>query len=105
MQLSSIGIIADNLLNEIKNHSRNIKLGTNVVMPNHVHIILVIEKYIVINNGNNQMDYPDHPNCRDKACLVSTNFQTDASINIKKSIGQQRFQNQGVNNFIYYRFL
>lgn len=47
MQLSAIGIIADVLWHEIKNHSKNVELDAFVVMPNHVHGILVL------NNGDN----------------------------------------------------
>ncbi len=42
MQLSHIGILADVLLYEIKNHSINIEIGEYVVMPNHVHLILIL---------------------------------------------------------------
>src|SRR5512145_591805 len=42
MELSSIGIIADVLWHEIKNHTRNVELDAFVVMPNHIHGILII---------------------------------------------------------------
>ncbi|MBS1653084.1 MAG: transposase [Bacteroidetes bacterium] len=42
MQLSPIGAIADVLWYEIKNHAKNIELGAFVVMPNHVHGILIL---------------------------------------------------------------
>lgn len=45
MTLSNIGVIADLLWYEIKNHVKNIELGKFVVMPNHVHGILIL------NNG------------------------------------------------------
>lgn len=44
MQLSSIGILADVFWHEIKNHSQNLELGTFVVMPNHIHGILILDK-------------------------------------------------------------
>ena len=75
MQLSHIGIVADILWYEIKNHAHHLELGEFVVMPNHVHGILIL---------NNDCNHHDHDHRRDKACLVST-------------IGQQRFQNQGKN--------
>lgn len=37
MQLLPVGIIADLLWHEIKNHAKNIELDAFVVMPNHVH--------------------------------------------------------------------
>ena len=76
MQLSHVGILADVFWYEIKNHAQNVELGNFVVMPNHVHGILLL-------NGND--------NRRDKACLVST------TTNDNQTIGQQRFQNQGKN--------
>ena len=42
MELSSMGIIADIMWHEIKNHARNVELDAFVVMPNHVHGILVL---------------------------------------------------------------
>ena len=42
MKLSDVGILADIFWNEIKNHTKNIELGEYVVMPNHVHGILVL---------------------------------------------------------------
>ena len=49
MLVSPAGAIAHVLWNEIKNHAKNIELGEFVVMPNHVHGILVL-------NGNNGRD-------------------------------------------------
>ena len=77
MRLSHLGILADVLWYEIKNHANHLQLGEFVVMPNHVHGILIL-------NGDR-----DRNGRRDKARLVSTS--TD------KTIGQQRFQNQGKN--------
>ncbi len=42
MKLSAIGIIADILWHEIKNHETNVELDAFVVMPNHVHGILIL---------------------------------------------------------------
>ncbi|MBK8699238.1 MAG: transposase [Saprospiraceae bacterium] len=44
MQLNDIGIIAEQYWIEISNHFPFIKLGNFVVMPNHVHGILIIDK-------------------------------------------------------------
>ncbi len=80
MQLSNVGIIANILWYEIKTHAKNVELGEFVVMPNHIHGVLIL-------NNND---------CRDKACLVSTG----ETINKQpiETIGQQRFQNQGKNS-------
>ena len=52
MKLSEIGIIADILWHEIKNHGKNVELGEFVVMPNHIHGIVILNEP-VNNNGNN----------------------------------------------------
>jgi len=50
MILSNMGVIADLMWHEIKNHAKNITLGEFVVMPNHVHGILIL------NGGNTDTD-------------------------------------------------
>lgn len=45
MQLSGVGILADVFWYEIKNHAKNVELGEYIIMPNHVHGILIL-------NGN-----------------------------------------------------
>ena len=73
MNLSGIGVIADIMWYEIKNHAKNIELGEFVVMPNHVHGIIVL-------NGND------------------AHVETTHALSLQsKTIGQQRFQNQGKN--------
>lgn len=52
MKLSGIGIIADILWYEIKNHAKNVDLGAFVVMPNHIHGLLIL-------NGNEIPDIGD----------------------------------------------
>jgi REP element-mobilizing transposase RayT len=42
MALSGVGVLADVFWHEIKNHSKNVELGEFVVMPNHVHGILIL---------------------------------------------------------------
>ncbi len=43
MQLSHVGVLADVFWYEIKNHAKNIIPADFVVMPNHVHGILILE--------------------------------------------------------------
>lgn len=43
MVLTNAGVIADILWHEIKNHNKNIELGEFIVMPNHVHGILILD--------------------------------------------------------------
>src|SRR5690554_3922657 len=65
MQVSPVGAIAHVLWFEIKNHAKHIELGEFVVMPNHVHGILIL-------NGNNR----GNVNGRDVACNVPTETET-----------------------------
>ncbi len=45
MQLSDIGLIADTCWLEIPQHFPFVKLGNHIVMPNHVHGIVIIDKH------------------------------------------------------------
>ncbi len=78
MQLSNIGVIADILWYEIINHTNNVELGEFVVMPNHIHGILIL-------NGD---DNCDDGRGRDDACIVSTDMDTDTGES-KNSKNQQ----------------
>ncbi|MDY0140794.1 MAG: hypothetical protein RBR97_02745 [Bacteroidales bacterium] len=50
MILSNVGVITDLLWYEIKNHAKNVELGQFVVMPNHLHGILILNNN---DNGGN----------------------------------------------------
>jgi len=60
MQLSEIGKLAAQFWYEIPNHFPMVELGNFVVMPNHVHGILIINKT------------NDEPFVETRHCLVST---------------------------------
>jgi REP element-mobilizing transposase RayT len=66
MRLSAAGAIAHVLWDEIKNRTNYVELGEFVVMPNHLHGILIINK----NGLDDQKD--DSIGCRDVACNVPT---------------------------------
>ena len=51
MQLSDIGLIANNLWYQIPNYFSFVDLGVFVVMPNHIHGILILKK-TVLNNSS-----------------------------------------------------
>jgi putative transposase len=85
MKVSPAGAIAHVLWFEIKNHANNIELGEFVVMPNHVHGILVLD-----GNDNYDVPYGDDAGigrdvgvgcrdvaCRDVACNVPTETETE----------------------------
>ena len=56
MKLSPLGVIADVLWHEIPNHAKYVELGDFVVMPNHIHGILILDKpdggITNVENGN-----------------------------------------------------
>ncbi len=56
MTLSPVGVIANILWYEIKNHSKNVELGKFVVMPNHIHGIIVLDNDNKTNNTNNNVE-------------------------------------------------
>mgnify|MGYP001803410188 CR=1 FL=1 len=51
MQLSAIGHVARRCWQEIPEHCKNVRIDEYVVMPNHVHGILVIERRLGDDNG------------------------------------------------------
>lgn len=89
MQLSHIGVIADLLWYEIKNHAQCIKLGAFVVMPNHIHGVLILD------NPDNDGGIDD-VKTRDALSLHQNNRQNDHQS--QKSIGQKRLRNPGKNS-------
>jgi len=96
MNLSNVGVIADILWHEIPHHAKNVELGAFVVMPNHIHGILIL-------TGNDDDTNNDNVNVETghALSLPPTDKSTDKSTeinSIEKTIGQQRFQNIGKNS-------
>jgi len=79
MVLNMIGKIAEKYWLEIPKHFPFVYLDEFVIMPHHVHGILIID------NDNNNSIFND--NVEKRHCLVSTD----------SDIGKSRFQNQGKN--------
>jgi REP element-mobilizing transposase RayT len=75
MRLSGIGVIADVLWHEIPHHSPLVKLGAFVVMPNHIHGILILTESAPITDAGGDVDRFR----RDVACNVSTKTDTDTT--------------------------
>ncbi len=123
MQYSPLGAIANVLWYEIKNHTKNIELDVYQVMPNHIHGIIVINKNndkTEKQNVNNDGDKGDIGNAHgtgagnkimDGNGDGNGNVETRHALSLQsqqskqskppslpnKTIGQQRFQNQGKN--------
>ncbi len=104
MVLSNIGVIADILWFEIENHAQNVELDAFVVMPNHIHGIIVLNNFI-LDDDKTKIDDVDDCETNDFDTNVGTRHalsllqspkppQPTSSVQI---IGQQRFQNQGKN--------
>ena len=99
MQLSNIGIIADILWHEIPNHSLNVELGSYVIMPNHIHGILILTG----NNGNDNV-HARHDTVETGHAVKETGHALSLqppSLSLSspsKTIGQSRFQNIGRNS-------
>jgi len=87
MVLSNMGVIADILWYEITNHSKNTELGAFVVMPNHIHGILILTN----NEKNENLVEKGH-------ALFLPNKNPIQPTEQSKTIGQQRFQNIGTNS-------
>ena len=88
MNLSAIGIIANDLWHEIKNHARNIQLGEFIVMPNHIHGIVILDG----NDGGDDVG---------TLGIVETGHALSLRPNPQstpQTPGQQRFQNPGKNS-------
>ena len=84
MKLSGIGIIADILWYEIKNHTKNVDLGAFVVMPNHIHGILILNgnKY----TANNNVDFESVNDDIKVETLHATSLQPDQTLPTKLSL-------------------
>ena len=86
MVFSKIGVIANVLWYEIKNHTNNVYLDEFVVMPNHIHGIIILNNDDIKNDDDNDNDN-----------VVETRHALSLPIPKQQIIGQKRFQNQGKN--------
>ncbi len=92
MILSPLGIIADILWCEIKNHSKNMQLDAFVVMPNHIHGIIILSDNIVGTETKSTTEVTRRVEDETRHALSLREQQQYSTI------GQQRFQNQGKNS-------
>lgn len=92
MKLSAIGIIADIIWHEIKNHAKDIELGEFVVMPNHVHGILVL------NGGGGNKDMDDNDKSNNINDNESNNNKIDNNDNNNDKINNNKINNNKIEN-------
>jgi putative transposase len=97
MVLSEVGIIADILWHQIPIHHKDVELGDFVVMPNHIHGILIIDKKstnIDTDNANNTNNVETGRVETGHAPLPVLLLLPTETI---QKPGSQRFQNIGKN--------
>lgn len=92
MVLSEVGIIADILWYQIPIHHKKVELGDFVVMPNHIHGILIIDK-----QSNNIVDNVNIVETGHALSLPPVPSVPLSPTDIFKKPGSQRFQNIGKN--------
>jgi putative transposase len=110
MELLPLGVIANILWHEIPNHASFVELGDFVVMPNHIHGILIIDKPDRVNENGTNVRVGDgivdgtfvgtgHALSLQTSEQTSeqTSLQTPDQTPIAPTIGQNRFQNIGKN--------
>lgn len=61
MEFSPVGVIADILWHTIPNHASYVELGNFVVMPNHIHGILILNNPEIPKKENGNDSLGNHP--------------------------------------------
>lgn len=97
INLSSVGIIADIMWHDIKNHAKNIVLDEFVVMPNHIHGILILDGNNKYNDDGDNGGINSAINVQTRHALSLVSSQSQKSPSPPLSQGQKRFRNQGKN--------
>ncbi len=105
MELSHQGVLANVFWHEIPIHSKSVVLDEFVVMPNHIHGILILQNgfpppdyFNVFDFNLLSCDVSDNFSSghgRDRVCPVSTPTETN---NQKILTGKNRYQNPGKNS-------
>ena len=101
IHLTPLGKIAAQLWNEIVNHAKNIKLREFVVMPNHIHCLVIIDSSVGDESDRKMRD-------KNTSGTVSrnneVNVETRHALSLqdqnqpqKQPPGQSRFRNPGKN--------
>jgi len=115
MILTPTGFLANKIWIEIENHHDNVELGTFVIMPNHIHGIIILKDSIQNNietghalsptksseltNGNKQFKELRYAPFQTNEDNLTT--ETGHALSLQKdnkNIGQERFQNIGKNS-------
>lgn len=94
MNLSRAGIIADICWNEIKNHAANIQLGEYIIMPNHIHGILILDGNKTVGESEANHDSNNPVETRHVLSLPDNAKQGE---NEFYPLSHKRFRNPGKN--------
>ena len=101
IQLSTIGKIIDTQWNNIPNQYENIELDQYIIMPNHVHGILIINK----NDINKRADTRPAPTISDIICAFKSkstmeylNYLKRNNTYIPVNIWQRSFHDHIIRN-------
>ncbi|SNS04496.1 hypothetical protein SAMN06295967_102221 [Belliella buryatensis] len=108
MVLSPVGVLADVFWHEIPKHAPNVELGSFVIMPNHMHGILVINPPKLSDlskSGGGDVDGGVDGGVDDVETRHALSLQTEPQPQSRPSqppqsepnIGTKRFQNPGKN--------
>lgn len=100
MRLFPTGVLADVLWYEIPHHFPHVFLGNHVVMPNHMHGILVLESLDKSKNMGQAKDNLKKDNTVETGHALSQSKTKKTPNNIDnsgKNPGNNRFQNIGKN--------
>lgn len=89
MQLTSIGDLAYKFWHEIPNHFPHVYLDEFVVMPNHIHGIVILD-----DPYDKSWNHPSQPSDEKSG---RTQYNSTNTLSPKLTPGQKRFQNQGQN--------
>ena len=87
MQLSNTGIIVEILWHDIKRHSKNVVLGEYIIMPNHMHGILILNDVAAVETLHATSDDNAetlHATSHDNAeTLLATSVQNESEKEVK----------------------
>ena len=99
MYLNAVGVIAENCWAEIPDHFQHTMLGEFVIMPNHIHGIIIINDHVETGhalslNANKNIATPNNTNDLPEHVLAN---ETGHALSLPPSQTHFRFQNAGKN--------
>ncbi|MEY4934568.1 MAG: hypothetical protein RIS64_927 [Bacteroidota bacterium] len=94
MKMNSIGALVQGFWFEIPKHASHVSLGEFVVMPNHIHGILILDKSILADNNIDHSAFEAAP-MEIKTKLEGVPMPTPVN---NKTPGENRHRNQGKNS-------